>query len=162
MVLGVSALDAMVGLAILFGIAGIVVPVLPGLPIVWAAIAVWAIAGDDPARWAVLAIASVSVGVAMIAQFLVPGRRMLEAGLPGRSLTIGATAGLVGFFVVPVVGLPLFFVGGVYAAERARLGEHAGAWGATVVALRGVGLSILIELAGGLIAAGAWLVAVAA
>lgn len=157
-----SLLDALAGLGILAGIAGILVPVLPGLPIVWAAIAVWAIAGDDPARWPVLAIASVSVGVAMVAQFLVPGRRMLEAGLPGRSLTIGGLAGLVGFFVVPVIGLPLFFVAGVYAVERVRLGEHGGAWDATVVALRGVGLSILIELAGGLIAAAAWLVAVVA
>jgi len=162
MVLGLTALDTLTGLAIVVGIAGIVVPVLPGLPILWAAIAVWAIAGDDPPRWAVLAIATVSAGVAMVAQFLIPGRRMLEAGLPGRSLTIGATAGLVGFFVVPVVGLPLFFVAAVYVTERARLGAHAGAWDATVVALRGVGLSILIELAGGLIAAGAWLLAAAA
>lgn len=162
MVPEVSLLDALAGLAILIGIVGILVPVLPGLPIIWAAIAVWAIAGDDPARWAVLAIATVATGVAAVAQFLIPGRRMLEAGLPGRSLTIGGIAGLVGFFVVPVIGLPLFFVGGVYAAERARLRAHTPAWDATVVALRGVGLSILIELAGGLIAAGAWLAAVVA
>ena len=158
----VSTLDAVTAVAILAGLAGIVVPVLPGLPIVWAAIAVWAIAGEDPARWAVLAVASVAAGVALVAQFLVPGRRMLEAGLPGRSLTIGGLAGIVGFFVVPVIGLPLFFVAGVYAVERARLGGHAGARGATVVAIRGVGLSILIELAGGLLAAGAWLAAIAA
>lgn len=157
-----SLLDGLAGLGILVGIAGILIPVLPGLPIVWAAVAVWAVAGEDPARWPVLAIATVAVGVALVAQFLVPGRRMLEAGLPGRSLIVGTVAGIVGFFVVPVIGLFLFFVAGVYVAERVRLGGHAEARGATVIALKGVGLSILIELAGGLIAATAWLAAVVA
>ena len=56
---------------------------------------------------------------------------------------LGAFAG---FFVVPVVGLVLGFVAGVYAAERRRVGVEA-AWPSTLAALRAVGLCILIELA---------------
>ncbi len=162
MVRPVATLDLLAGLAILVGLAGIAVPILPGLPIVWAAIVVWAVVGDDGARWIVLAFATVVVVAATVAQFLVPGRRMLDAGVPGRSITIGALAGIIGFFVVPVVGLFLFFVAGVYLAERVRLGAGPGAWESTVHALKGVGLSILIELAGGLLASAAWLAAVIA
>ena len=41
-----------------------------------------------------------------------------------------------------------------------RLGSHQLAWPSTRHALGAVGLSILIELAGALLAAGAWLTAV--
>ena len=60
--------------------------------------------------------------------------------------------GVVGFFVVPVVGLFVGFVLGVYLAERRRVGGAA-AWPSTKEALRAVGLSILIELAAGVLAA---------
>ncbi len=75
---------------------------------------------------------------------------------------VGALLGIVGFFVVPVVGLVLGFVLGVYGAEVQRLGSHRSAWASTKVALRAVGLSLAIEMFGALIAAGAWLAAVLA
>ena len=53
--------------------------------------------------------------------------------------------GVVGFFVIPVVGLFVGFVLGIYLAERRRVGQ-ADAWPSTKAALRAVGLSILIEL----------------
>ncbi len=68
---------------------------------------------------------------------------------------------MVGFFVIPVVGLFLGFVVGVYGAEEERLGPQA-AWPSTKLAVRAVGLSILIELAGALLAAATWLAAVLA
>ena len=62
--------------------------------------------------------------------------------------------GIVGFFVIPVVGLFLGFVLGIYLAELSRLKESALAWPSTRRALGAVGWSILIELVTGLIAAG--------
>jgi uncharacterized protein len=58
--------------------------------------------------------------------------------------------------VVPVVGLVLGFVLGIYLSELQRLGGKA-AWPATKVALKAVGLSLLIEAAAGLAAASLWL-----
>lgn len=78
-----------------------------------------------------------------------------------RTLLIGAGLGVVGFFVVPVIGLPLGFVGGVYAAERVRLGQ-AQAWPATRRALGAVGLSILIEFSFAFLAALTWVIGVLA
>nr|WP_246210013.1 DUF456 domain-containing protein [Nocardioides piscis] len=65
----------------------------------------------------------------------------------------------MGFFVIPVVGLFIGFVLGVYAAEHRRLGSAA-AWPATKHALKAVGLSILIELAAAMLAVATWIVGV--
>ena len=48
----------------------------------------------------------------------------------------------------------------VYGAEVARLRDRRAARRATVAALQATGLTILIELAGALVASGAWLVGV--
>jgi len=63
----------------------------------------------------------------------------------------------VGFFVIPVVGLLVGFVAGIYLAELLRVGR-ARAWPSTGAALRAAGLSLLIELAAGLLAAVVWFV----
>jgi uncharacterized protein YqgC (DUF456 family) len=146
-----------VGLAIGTGIVGVVVPVLPGALLAWAAIAVWAFAVGSATAWAVLALATLVIGGAQIVKVLVPGRRLRGAGGGRRSIVAGVMVAVVGFFVIPVVGLFIGFPLGVYLEERRRLGEHVSAWRSTREALRAMGLSIVIELSGTVIAAGAWL-----
>ena len=95
-----------------------------------------------------------------VVKYLVPGRRLKDAGVPASTLWLGGLLGVVGFFVVPVLGLFLFFVGGLYLAELARLGSAAAAWPSTRTALGAVGLVVLVELTSSLLAAGTWLLAV--
>jgi ABC-type Fe3+ transport system permease subunit len=92
-----------------------------------------------------------------IVKYAVPGRGLKTAGVPSRTLVAGGLLGIVGFFVIPVVGLVVGFVLGVYLAELQRVGLDA-AWSSTRAALQAAGLSLLIELAAGLLAAAAWLV----
>lgn len=143
-------------LLIVGGLVGILVPVLPGLLLVLAGIAVWAVPRGDAVGWTVLGAATAIVALGTVAKYLLPGRRLRDAGVPGRTLVAGAVLGVVGFFVIPVVGLVIGFVLGVFLAELARLGDSALAWPSTRGALYAVGWSILIELAAGLIAAGVW------
>lgn len=149
-----------VGLTIATGIVGIVVPVLPGALLAWAAIAVWALAIGSTTAWAVLAVATLVIGGAQVVKLLVPGRRLRDAGVPRRSIVAGLVLAVVGFFLVPVVGFFIGFPLGVYLEERRRLGWHASAWHSTREALRAIGLSIVIELSATMLAAGAWLAAV--
>lgn len=150
----------LVGLAIVVGLVGVVVPILPGALLAWAAIVVWAVAVGSATAWVVLAIATLAIGLAQIVKVLVPGRRLRDAGVPRGSILVGGALAVVGFFLIPFVGLFIGFPLGVYLQERARLGEHEPAWRSTRAALRAIGLSIAIELAATLIAAGAWAVAV--
>ena len=151
----------LVGVAIAVGLVGVLVPVLPGSLLVLAAIAVWAFSEGSTVAWVVLGVAVTAIGLSQVVKYILPTRRLREAGIPSSSLIVGGVLGIVGFFVIPVVGLFLGFPLGVYAAERERLGRHALAWASTRRAMAAVGLSIVIELAGALVAAGAWVAAVA-
>ncbi|OJY52284.1 DUF456 domain-containing protein [Pseudonocardia sp. 73-21] len=143
---------------IVVGIVGIVVPVLPGLVLVAAGVAFWAVPRNDALGWSVLGIALAVIVVGSVVKYLVPGRKLRDAGVPGRSIALGAVLGIVGFFVVPVIGLFLGFVLGIYLAELARLKDNALAWPSTRGALGAVGWSIVIELVTGVLAAGVWIV----
>lgn len=143
------------GLLVAVGLVGVVVPVLPGLLLVVAGIAVWAVPRHDAVGWTVLGVALGVVVVGTVAKYLLPGAKVRAAGVPSRTLFAGGVLGVIGFFVVPVVGLVLGFVLGVYLAELARLGRGR-AWPSTRAALGAVGLSILIELATGLLATAVW------
>jgi uncharacterized protein len=150
----------LVGIVILVGLLGVLLPLLPGLLLCWGAVLVWALVERTAVAWTVLAAATVLVAASTVTKYLVPGRRIRAAGVPWGSLAAGGVLAIVGFFVIPVVGAVAGFVVGVYGAERLRLGTHAAAWPSTVQALRAVGLSVLIELGAGLLIAAAWLAAV--
>ena len=151
--------EVVVGLVILIGLIGVVVPILPGVLLVLGAILAWAVVEGSVAGWAVFGICAALLVISGVVKYTWPGKRMQDAGVPRRSLVIGALLGIVGFFVVPVLGLFLGFVLGVYLSELERLKTHEIAWRATWQATKAVGLSILIELLGALLAAGVWLVA---
>jgi uncharacterized protein YqgC (DUF456 family) len=148
--------DLLVGAAIVVGLVGIVVPVLPGSVLILGAVLLWAVSSGTAAGWVVFAVATTILVVGGIVKYAVPGRGLRTAGVPTRTLVAGGLLGIVGFFVVPVVGLVLGFVLGVYLSELQRVGRER-AWPSSLAALRAAGLSLLIELAAGLLAAGTWL-----
>jgi uncharacterized protein YqgC (DUF456 family) len=157
----VSATEALVALVIAVGLVGIVVPVLPGTVLVAGALLVWSWSVGGTTAWVVFAVAAALLVVGGVVKYVVPGRRLQVAGIPASTQWLGVLLGVVGFFVVPVVGLVLGFVLGIYLAELRRVGS-AQAWPSTVHSLRAVGLSILIELAAALAATVVWLAGVAA
>ncbi|MGD9989564.1 DUF456 domain-containing protein [Pseudonocardia sp.] len=146
------------GVIIAIGLIGIVSLILPGLIVVLAGVAVWAIPRGDAVGWWVLGIAGALVVVGTVAKYLLPGRQLKDAGVPGRTLMVGAGLGVVGFFVVPVIGLFLGFVLGVWLAEVVRLPDRGQAWASARHALKAVGFSMIIELAAGLLATAVWIV----
>jgi uncharacterized protein len=157
-----DGLNLLVGLIMVVGLIGIVVPLLPGLLVVWAAVLVWATQTHAASGWVVFGIATVLALSGSLLQYLVPGRRMAKAGIKTSSTVAGAAMAVAGFFVIPVVGAFLGFALGIYLAERVKLGTHAAAWPSTKHALQAIALSMGIELMTGLAIATTWLVGVAA
>lgn len=151
--------DALIGLLLLVGLVGVIVPLLPGSALVGAGVLVWAALTGGATAWTAAAAAVVLLLVGAVVKYAVPGRNLTRAGVPASTLWAGAALGVVGFFVVPVVGLVLGFVLGVHLAERRRVGgRDAGA--STVAALRAVGLGLLIELVAAVAAVAVWATAV--
>jgi uncharacterized protein YqgC (DUF456 family) len=154
-----TGVEALVALAIAVGLVGVIVPVLPGSLLVLGAILVWAWDVGTAEAWTVFAVSTTFIAAGGIMKYALPGRHLRTNGIPASTLALGAVLGVVGFFVVPVVGLLVGFVLGIYLAELRRVGV-AQAWPATVHALKAVGLSMLIELVASLLAAMTWAVGV--
>ncbi|NKZ10472.1 DUF456 domain-containing protein [Mycolicibacterium septicum] len=147
----------LVALVIAVGLVGIVLPVLPGGGfLVFAAIAVWAIVERTTVSWVTLGIAAVFFVTAEVIKYAWPVRRMRAADVRISSLVAGGVLGLIGFFVIPVIGLVIGFVAGVYLAELAARRDYRRAWASTVHALKGVALSVGVELTGALLATITW------
>ena len=150
-------LDLLVALAIAVGLVGVLIPLMPGSTLVVGAVLVWAAFTGTSTGWAVFVVAACLVAVGGVLKYLIPGRRLQVSGVPNRTLLLGGVLGIVGFFVSPVVGLPIGFVLGIYLAEVQRIGSER-AWPATLEALKAVGLGMLIELCFASLAAATWLV----
>jgi uncharacterized protein YqgC (DUF456 family) len=146
----------LVALVIFVGLVGIVVPLLPGTLLVFAAIAVWAVAEHNVTSWVTLGVVTALLAVSTLIKYLWPARRMRAADVSTWSLVAGAVLGIVGFFVIPVLGLLIGFVLGIYLTELAKRHDQRVAWTSTKHALKGVALSVGIELCGALLATAVW------
>lgn len=157
-----TTLTVLTGLGIVAGLIGTVSVVLPGILIVWGSVLVWGLVGDNEYRWWAVGVATLLVVASTVLKYVVPGRRLSEAGVPGSALAVAGIAGVVGFFVIPVVGFFVGFIGGLLAAELNRLRDLSAAWPATKQALVAVGISVAVELFFGLLIAAGWVAAVVA
>jgi uncharacterized protein len=157
----VSPIEVLVAAVIAVGLVGILVPILPGSVLVVGGILVWAVATGGTTAWLAFGVAAALVVVGAVVKYLVPGRQLQVAGIPASTQWAGAALGVVGFFVIPVVGLFVGFLLGVYLAELRRVGS-AQAWPSTVHSMKAVGWSIVIELVFALLATWTWVVGVVA
>jgi uncharacterized protein YqgC (DUF456 family) len=148
------------GLLIVVGLFGIVVPVLPGTILVALGIGIWAGEEGSSAAWVVFALAVCCLLAGVVVKYAVPGRQ-LKAAVPTRTLLVGGLGAVVGFFVIPVVGVVVGGVGAVFLAELVRVQDVRSAWRSTLAVLRGVGIGLLVELTAAVLMFGTWLVGVA-
>jgi uncharacterized protein len=151
-----ALLDLMVVAALVVAAVGIIVPILPGTLLAVGALLVWALVTGGSIAWGSFAVIVVIIGVGQVLKYTLPHKSMTAAGVPGRSILIGGVAAIGGFFVIPVVGLVVGFIGGLYLAEHVRLRDWTLARESTWVAMRATGFSILIELGALLVAATVW------
>ncbi|AEI11435.1 DUF456 domain-containing protein [Cellulomonas gilvus] len=153
--------EVVVGLVVIVGLFGVVVQVLPGALLVLGAVVVWGVVTGGVTGWTVVVVSVLATAAAAVGKYLLAGRHLKRGGVPSSTLVWGGIAGVVGFFVIPVVGLFVGFIGGTYLAEWVRVREPRPAWRATVAALQATGLTILVELAGALVCVVAWAIGLA-
>jgi uncharacterized protein len=145
---------------ILVGMVGIVIPVLPGLLLVLGAVLIWALDTGTTFGWWVFGVSAALFAAGMALQYAVPGRRMRAAGVRRSTLVLAVLLGIVGFFVVPVVGAAVGFVLGIYLVELGHARDRRTAWASTRAALGAVFLSMGIELLAAVAIATTWVVGV--
>lgn len=153
--------SALVALVMAVGLLGVLVPLLPGTALILVAGLAWAVLVQETGtgRWVVVGVMTALLVAGIAAKYALPGKR-LSGQLPRSTLLAGATGAVVGFLVLPPLGLVLGGVAGVYLAEARRVGGGVEARRSTVRVLQAVGLGILAELTAGLLMVGTWVVGV--
>lgn len=134
-----------VGLAYIVGLTGIVVPVLPGTITIAIATLVWAIVIGGWPAWIVFAIVLVLSAIGMTTSYVLTGRKLHAAEVPMWPIYVGIAAGIVGFFVIPLLGLPIGFVLGLCVSEAVRQKDIAKGLNSAWIAVKALGVGIMIE-----------------
>lgn len=150
------------GAVVLLGLAGTLLPGLPGLPLVWlGAVGAFVAGGMGTAGWVVAVLVSVQLVVGVSAKFVLASSGPDDERLPRRTLLLAVAGAAIGFFVVPVVGFLIGAVVAVLLAEHRRLGDWDAARASTGRLAQRVGIGMVVEVGAGLAMAVTYLVAVA-
>lgn len=157
--MGVSDL-VLVGLVLLLGLCGVLVPGVPGSWLVWAAVMWWSLQNPQPVTWWVLVGATFALFVSQVVRWALPPRGLRPNWASRRVVAYAGAGSFLGFFLIPVLGSIPGFMAGIYLGERLRLGRHGEARAALRTAMRSGGSSVLAELFTCQLIAGAWLGAV--
>jgi uncharacterized protein YqgC (DUF456 family) len=152
-----GVLITLVAIAMAVGIAGTVVPLVPGLWLVAAAALVYGLVEGFDAVGVVAFVVIVALALlGTVAGVVLPPRAAGGAGAPRVSLFVGVVGAIAGFFLIPIVGLPVGGAVGIYAGELVRTRKAAVAWRTTKATLKGFGVATLVQLAAGLMMAAVW------
>lgn len=146
------------GLLIAVGIAGVVVPILPGSVLIIGSMLGWALVVSSVPGWVAFGTGSALALAGLLAGTILTGRKLRERRIPARSVTIGLVLGVVGMFVIPVVGLFVGFAAGLFLSEYARQRDAKSAFSSSLEALKATGLGILVELLLACLAGSTWVV----
>lgn len=147
------------GLAILVGVAGTIVPVLPGGFLIGLSLLAWAIwGGAGTTGWVVFGVGIVFVLAGMAASAVLTGRKLKQHSIPSRSVVTGLVLGVVGMFIIPVVGLFVGFAAGLLLSELHRTRVLGTAIATSWAALKATGLGMIVEFGLACLAASTWII----
>lgn len=138
-------ITVLAGLAYIVGLAGIILPVLPGTITIVIATLIWAIVVGGWTSWVAFAMVLLFGAAGMTASYLLTGRRLQAAEVPMWPILVGLASGVVGIFVIPFLGLPIGFIVGLYVSEALRLKDWSRGITSAWVAIKALGVGILIE-----------------
>ena len=151
--------EVLIGITMAVGIVGTLVPVLPGLLLVWLTGLAWAILdGADATHWIIFAIMTLIFLIGFGLSFYLPAKSAKLESAPRWTFLVASFFALIGFFVIPIVGLPLGFIFGVFICHLIARREFHRALRSTGTTLKALGLVSLIHCVCGVTIATAWVI----
>ena len=156
------ALETMTLFALIVGLVGLIVPVFPGLTVMWLATLVYALvqgAADKKTGWDWFAFAIITLLmiVGNIVDNLIIAAKMRDQFIPWSSILLAFAAGIVvSIFFTPLVGL-VAAPAGLFLAELNRLKNRDEAIKSTKAYMVGWGWAFAARFLIGLTMIGLWM-----
>ncbi len=142
-------------LVMVVGLIGTVLPILPGIGLVWFGALIFFIGnGIDTTGVVFFSIITVISLLGLVLSFVLPGQRSYAAGAAWSSVLLGFIGAIIGSFVLPIFGAIPGGIAGVYLGERLRNTGHDSAWAATVATIKGMGWAFLCQFGAGILVIG--------
>ena len=94
------------------------------------------------------------------ASALLTGRKLKQLEVPGWSIAVAAVGGIVGMFLIPVVGIFVGFAVGLLVIEALRHGDLRHAFHSSLQTLKAMGTGVIVEFLLICVAASVWTVGV--
>lgn len=155
-------LETLTLFALIVGLLGLIVPVFPGLVIMWLGTLVYAIlqnsAGNMNAwKWVIFGIITLLMISGSIVDNLIIAYKMRDKYVPWSSIFLAFAAGIVAsLFFTPLIGLVAAPVG-LYLAESRRLKDQTAAVESTKAYMIGWGWAFGVRFLIGLVMIGFWM-----
>ena len=159
---GESLLQWLTLIFMLVGLVGLIIPIFPGIELIWLAAFIYALfeyfAGRmELSGWLMLGLITVVLVVGIFVDNIIITNKLRETGTPWKSIGLSYTAGLLSsLFLTPIAALfitPL----ALYAAEYWRLRDARQSLTSLKGWLVGSGWTFLAEFALGVLMIGLWL-----
>jgi hypothetical protein len=156
-------LETLTLFALIVGLLGLVVPIFPGLVIMWLGTLVYAIlqsaAGNMTGwKWLIFGVITLLMITGSIADNIIIARKMRDKYVPWSSILFAFGASLIAsLFFTPLVGLAAAPVG-LYLAESRRLKNNEAAVESTKAYMIGWGWAFGVRFLIGLMMIGLWMI----
>lgn len=143
------------GLVIVFmivGLVGIVIPVLPGMLLIWLSTLFFVIVSgfDALSVWAFVVITLIAF-VTGTADFWLSLWGAQRGGASNRSLLLGFIGSIIGTLILPLIGTIIGYAIGILLSEYQQHRDWHGAWKASLGGVAGWGLATAVQLGGAIL-----------
>ena len=158
-----AILEALTLFVLLVGLLGLIVPVFPGLTVMWLGTLVYALiqnaAGNMTGwKWFLFGLITVLMIIGNIADNLIIARKMRDKYIPWSSILWAFAAGIVAsLFFTPLIGL-VAAPAGLFLAEMSRLKNREAAIDSTKAYMIGWGWAFGARFLIGLMMTGFWII----
>lgn len=143
------------GIAVAFifvGIIGVIVPILPGMLLVWLTVLVYAWrTGFEVIGWPSLVFITIIALVAGTAQVWLPLLGAQKKGAAKRAMFLGVVGAIVGTFVLPLIGTVIGYALGIFLGEYLKVRDWNLALKASLGGVAGWGISTIVEISAALL-----------
>jgi uncharacterized protein len=131
----------------LVGVIGVIVPMLPGIFLVWLGVAVYVWRDNfENLSMATFIVISLIVVFAGLSDLWLPIFGARKSGAAKRTILTGLLGAIIGSFIIPLIGTIIGYAVGVLLGEYHKRRDWDAAWQASKGGLAGWGVATLIQL----------------